>query len=75
MQYLGIHVFKKIQDNSNIHLGFLKQLQVFLLNGSFSDIEFYYFLLINHETMVLVKNSCIITIVKNVYQFSHSIAR
>jgi len=30
-----------------------KWLQVFLLNDSFSDIEFFYFLLTNHNTMVL----------------------
>ena len=40
----------------------------------FSDIEFYYFLLTDHDTMVL-KQSYIITIVKDVYQFSQSIAR
>ena len=36
-----------------MHLEFKKWLEVFLLNGSFSDIEFYYFLFINHDTMVL----------------------
>ena len=30
-----------------------KRLQVFVLNGSFSDIEFYYFMLTNHDTLVL----------------------
>ena len=35
--------FKKFQDNSDMHLDFKKWLQVFLLNGSFGDIEFYYF--------------------------------
>ena len=35
--------FKKFQVNSNTHLDFKKCLQVFLLNGSFGDIEFYYF--------------------------------
>ena len=39
-----LHVSKKSQDNSDMHLDFKKRLQVFLLNGSFSDIEFYYFL-------------------------------
>ena len=41
--YLGICIFQKFQDNSDIHLDFKKLLQVFLLNGSFRDIEFYYF--------------------------------
>ena len=35
--------FKKFQDNSDMHLDFKKWLQVFLLNTSFGDIEFYYF--------------------------------
>jgi len=34
-------------------MDFKNWLQVFLLNGSFSDIEFYYFLLTNHDTIVL----------------------
>ena len=34
--------FKKFQDNSDVHLDFKKWLQVFLLNGSFGDIEFYF---------------------------------
>ena len=37
-QYLGICIFQKM-DNSD----FKKWLQVFLLNPSFGDIEFYYF--------------------------------
>ena len=44
--------FQKILDNSGMHL-MKKWLQVFVLNGSFSDIEFYYFMLTNHHTMVL----------------------
>ena len=48
--YLGTQQFsKKFQDNSNVHLDFKKWYQVFLLNGSFSDIEFYYYLLTNHN--------------------------
>ena len=42
-QYLGILFFKKFQDNSEMHLGFKNWLQVFLLNGSFGEIEFYNF--------------------------------
>ena len=49
--------FKKLQDNSDMHLDFKKGLQVFILNGTISDIEFYYFLLINHDTMVLSNSS------------------
>ena len=47
--------FKKFQDNSGMHLDFKKWLQVFLLNSSFDDIEFYYILLTKHNTMVLSK--------------------
>ena len=36
-------VFKKFQDNSDTYLDFKKWSQVFLLNGSFGDTEFYYF--------------------------------
>ena len=36
-------VFKKFQDNTDMHLDFKKWLQGFLLNGSFDDIQFYYF--------------------------------
>ena len=35
--------FKNFQDNSDMHLDYKKSLQVFLLNGSFDDIEFHYF--------------------------------
>ena len=35
--------FKKFQDNSDMHLDFKKWLQVFLLNYSSGDLEFYYF--------------------------------
>ena len=45
--------FKIFQDNSDMHLDFKKWLQVFLLNGSISDIEFYYFLLTSHDKTVL----------------------
>ena len=48
--------FKKFQDNSNVHLDFKKWLQVLLLNGSFSDIEYYYFLLINHDQFSSVQS-------------------
>ena len=35
--------FKKFQGNSDMRLDFKKLLQVFLLDPSFGDIEFYYF--------------------------------
>ena len=35
--------FKKLQGNSDMHLDFKKWLQVFLLNVSFGDTEFYTF--------------------------------
>jgi len=35
--------FKKFQDNSDKHLDFKMRLKVFLLCGSFGDIEFYCF--------------------------------
>ena len=41
---------------------------------SIDYIEFNYFLLTNHDTMVL-SNSYIITVVRDVYQFSQSTAR
>ena len=50
-----LYFSKKFQNNSVMHLDFKKWLQVFLLNGSFSDIEFYYYLLINNNTIVLNK--------------------
>ena len=37
--------------------------------------NFIIFLLLNHDIMVLMSNSYVITIVKDVYQFSQSIAR
>ena len=52
-QYSSICIFLKLQDNSDTDLDFKKWLQVFLLNGSFGDTEFCYFLLTNHDTMVL----------------------
>ena len=55
--------FKKFQGNSDMHLDFKKLLQVFLLDPSFGDIEFYYFSIF------------IIAIVKDAYQFSQSIVR
>ena len=36
-------VFKKFQDNSDMHLDFKKWWQVLLLDPSFGDTEFYYF--------------------------------
>ena len=41
---------------------------------SFGDMKFYYFLLTYHDTMVLC-NSFIIKIVKDIYQFSQPIIR
>ena len=38
-----------------MHLDFKKWLQVFLLNGSFGGIEFYYFLLANYDKMILTE--------------------
>ena len=35
--------FKKFQDDSDMHLDFKNWLQVFLLNPSFGDVQFYYF--------------------------------
>ena len=35
--------FQKFQDNSDMLLDFKKWSQIFLLNGIFGDIEFYYF--------------------------------
>ena len=35
--------FKNFQDNSDMHLDFNRGLQVFLLNGSFDDTDFYNF--------------------------------
>ena len=59
-----------------MHLDFKKWLQVFLLNGSFSDIEFQ---LSSVEQSwyngIKKNNSYTITIVKDVYQFSQSTAR
>ena len=37
--------------------------------------DFIIFLLLNHDIMVLMSNSYIITIVKDVYQFSQSIVQ
>ena len=47
--------FKIFQDNSDMHLDFKKWLQVFLLNGSFGGIEFYYCLLPNYDKMILTE--------------------
>ena len=38
-----LHVSKKSQDNSDMHLDFKKRLQVFLLDPTFGNTEFYYF--------------------------------
>ena len=40
-----------------MHLDFKKWLQVFLLNAGFSDIEFYYFLLVNHDTFIVLNKN------------------
>ena len=52
-QHWAFLFFKTFHDNSDMHLDFKKWLQVFLLNGSISDIEFYYFLLTSHDKTVL----------------------
>ena len=49
--------FKKLQENSHMHLDYNTQLEVFLLNGRFSDIEFYYFLLVNHDTFIVLNKN------------------
>ena len=67
--------FKKFQDNSDVHLDFKKWLQVFLLNGSFDDIEFYYFSVDQSQYNGIKWLVDIVAIVKYVYQFLQSIAR
>ena len=57
-----------------MHLYFKKWLQVFPLDPIFGDKSSIIFLLTNYDTMVL-SNSYIITRVKDVYQFSQSIAK
>ena len=37
-----------------MHVDFKKWLQVFILNDSFSDIEFCSFLLTNHDTIICI---------------------
>ena len=49
--------FKKFQDNCDMHLDFKKWLQVFLLNGTFTDTEFYYFLLTNHDAIIVLSKN------------------
>ena len=46
--------------------------EVFLLNGSFSDIEFYYFLWTSCDIIIVISKNIMVT---NVYQFSQSTAR
>ena len=42
-EYVAFVFFKKFKDNSDMHLDFNRGLQVFLLNGSFGDTDFYIF--------------------------------
>ena len=49
-----VFFLKKFQYNFDIHLNFKKWLQIFLLNGSFTDTEFYYFLLTNHDSVIVL---------------------
>ena len=49
--------FKKFQDKSDLRLDFKKWLQFFLLNDSFCDTEFYYFLLTNHDSYCIKEKS------------------
>ena len=59
-----------------MHLDFKMRLKVFLLCGSFGDIELYYFSVDQSwYSGIKLSSSYIITIVKNVYQFSQSIVR
>ena len=46
--------------------------EVFLLNGSFNDIEFYYFLLNSCDIIIVISKNVIVT---DVYQFLQSIPR
>ena len=56
-------------------LDFKKWLQVFLLDPSSGDIEFYYFSVDQSWYNGVESNSYIITIAKGVYQFSQSISK
>ena len=66
---------KKFQANSDMPLDFKKWLQVFPLDPSSGDIEFYYFSVDQSWHNGIESNSYIITIVKGVYQFSQSISK
>ena len=57
-----------------MHMGFKKWLEIFLLNGSFSDINSIIFLWPVMAQWYLSSDSYIITRVKYVYQFSKSIS-
>ena len=68
-----LNISKKIQDNSDMHLDFKKWLQVFLLNPSFDNTEFYFSVDLswyNGIKWVIVNHNS-----KRCYQFSQSIAR
>ena len=56
-----------------MNLDFKKWLQAFLLDPSFGDIEFLFFCWPNES--VVLSSSYIITVVKDVYQFSQSIGK
>ena len=59
-----------------MHMDFIKWLQVLLLNGHLGDMEFYCFSVDQSwYNGIKLSSSYIITIVKDVYQFSQSIAR
>lgn len=53
IDYLDTCIFQKFQDKFTRCIWILKVIKIFLLNGSFGDTEFYYFLLTDHETVVL----------------------
>ena len=57
-----------------MHLDFKQWLQISLLDPTFGDIEFYHFS-VDQPWYNGLSNNYIITIVKDVYQFSQSIAR
>ena len=58
-----------------MHLDFRKWLWAFLLNGSFDDIEFYYFSVDQSQYNGIKWLVDIVAIVKYVYQFSQSVVR
>ena len=59
-----------------MQLDFKKEYQVFLLDPSFDNTEFYYFSVDQSwYNGIKMNNCCIITVIKDGSQFSQSIAR